>query len=263
MTKPKGKPGRHLSNEDREEIRELHRQGASALKIARLLGIAFNTASKWSRAECIPAKAVFPKDEVLALLKQRVSQKKISRTLKIPFRKVQAFARANAFRRPHFHPTQDQTVRIIEMALSHKFSCAEISRIIRGPYDRVRKVVKVVLRCEKLVSGGQEKYGLDSYFPSRYRSPLAKAEPQQLLTVQEREEAALFVVDLVRRAVGTAVADEQLVEVATLTVAAIYARGIPAAKLGATEWDKIRNYFQPHFQQAIGMLRAAEVGWTH
>jgi len=264
MTKTKGKPGRHLSNEDREEIRELHRQGASALKIARLTGVSFNTAAKWARAKSLPVKPAFPAEKVLELLRQRVSQKKISRTLKVPFRKVQVFARANGFGRPHWHPTQDQTLAIIELVLSHEHSVAQISRMVHSPYDSTRKMVKVILQCQKLISGGQGVVGLDSYFPSRYRSPLKPAEAQQdVLTAQQREELALFMVDLVRRAAGKLVEDAQVIETATLTVTTLYLRANPTAKLGPLEWEKIRNYFEPDFKEAITTLRTAETGWTN
>jgi hypothetical protein len=251
------KPGKHLTDEGRREILKLHHAGESTKSIMRLTGCSFNTAKKWIR-ESIPVKAPFPEAEVLALFRRRVSQKEISRTLKIPFRKIVSFARANRFGRPHFHPTQGQTIQIIEMALGHKFSVAEISRAVRSPYDATRKQVKLILQCEKLICGGQEKYGLDSYFPSKYRSPLKPAEPQPVLTPEQREQAALLIVDAVRRAAGSAVADEQLIEVAILTVTTIYMRANPNGNLDATEWEKIRNYFEPHFQDAITTLRTAQ-----
>jgi len=253
--------GRKLTNEDRKRIRDLYAAGErSALRISRKLGVTWNTARKWMDAEQLPQEQVFPAAEILALLKERVPQKQIAKMLKVPFRQIVPFARAHGFARPHFHPTPFQAIKVIDMALSHRFSVAEISRSLRVPYDSARKMVKVILQCEKLVSGGQEKYGLDSYFPSRYKSPLKAAEPRDVLTAEQREEFALFFVDLVRRSAGRVVAAEQLVEVCIMTVTAIYMRDSRAVHLGAAEMERIKTHLQPTFQEAITTLRNAESG---
>jgi hypothetical protein len=253
--------GKHLTNEDRQKIRKLHEAGESVLSIARLVGVSFNTAAKWARAESLPAETSFPEAAVLELLKQRVAQRQISRALKVPIREVARFARANGFGKPHWHPSSGIVISLIDMALSHRHSVAQISRTLRTPYDSTRKMVRTVLECERLISGGQGKWGLDSYFPSRHKSPLKPAQPkQEVLAAEQREESALFVIAAVRRVAGSAVPDDQLVEVAALTVTMIFQKANPSVPIGATEWKRIKTCLSPHFLAAIATLRNTENG---
>jgi transposase-like protein len=251
--------GKRLPVTLQHEIKALARKGKSNNEIALALGIAWTTVAAW-RAKRI---RLFPTEEVLALLKQRVERHQIAKIVKVPFRTVRAFARANGFgfTRPPWKPTPKQVAEIIDLALSHRYSIAAIARMNGAPYKRVLKMCHVALDCENFISGGQGVVALDSYLPSRYRSPLKPAEPkQEAVTPQQREEVALYLVDAVHRAAGRFPEDAQLLEVCILVVTTIYMRENPTAKLGPIEMKKIQNYFAPHFRTAADMLRASQSG---
>ena len=239
---------------------DLHKAGESPQSIMAKLGVSPNTVRKWIRAESLPTKAAFPEEEVLALLKERMAQKQISKVLKVPFRQIVTFARAHGFGSPHFHPTPGQVIKIIEMALGHQYSVAEISRAVRSPYDSTRTMVKTVLECERLISGGQGKLGLDSYFPSKYRSPLKKAEPSQDATPEQREALALHIVNAVHRAAGSLPETEKLIELCSLVLAQVFMRGNPDVHIGQVELEKIKNYFEPHLLGAVDTLHLVVSG---
>src|SRR5258708_25344185 len=112
-------------------------------------------------------EAILAETKILPLIRRCIEQRTIARTLKVPYRQVSAFARTHGFaRRPHWRPTTKQIVEIIDLALAHRHSIAEIARIVKGPYNPVLKICHRLLESERFISGDQgRKVALYSYLP--------------------------------------------------------------------------------------------------
>jgi hypothetical protein len=159
-----------------------------------------------------------------------------------------------------WQPSREKLREIINMALSHDFSVAAIARITHSPYRPTLRIIHLVLGCEKFISGSSY---LDSYLPSKYRSPLTKESATEVAPadpMKGRDDLALYVVDAVHRAAGRFPETEKIIEICTLVVAAIYSRANPAIHIGAAELHKIQNCFEPHVLEAIHTLRIAQSG---
>lgn len=89
----------HVSNDEKEKIRELTLAGVRQSVIARTLKITAPTVSKLQRAMGLPTRLVIPEDEILRLFREGWGGYRIHRHLKIPVNQIYRVAHENGFRR--------------------------------------------------------------------------------------------------------------------------------------------------------------------
>lgn len=237
-------------------------------EIAIELGIHRNTVYRYQRALGLHAcQGISSEQEetILRLLKTRGTSW-IGKELGVGEHQVRLVVKKYRFRRRRgqhgyrFHPTTAQFIKIMDLALSHTKSAAEIARIAGTPYKPTLKICHRVTACERFITGRK----LDSYLPMKWaKNNIGSAEQQR----GREEEVGLYIVDAITNACfdGKLPQDHQsLIHVCTAVCISIFRRARPDFHLGAEELQKITNYYFVNFSEAISTLRTAEDSrWTN
>jgi transposase len=184
---------------------------------------------------------------VLELLRIPWSQEKISRKLGVGLWQVRKTARKYKFKKPLWTPTPRQFLKIMNLALDHKYSAIDIARMVNGPYRPVLKICHRVLKCEKFI-GGQTKNGLDSYLPMKWRE--TSMNPQQETT----EEFFIRWVRIVNRIFGPELPPDLSTRVRLIVGLAF--RTVPVAfreTFTEEEQHKVVQFFTDQIEAAVRM----------
>jgi hypothetical protein len=246
------------------KVKKLWRKRKRQKEIGRILGLSRSTVLRYQRLLGVPAwQPLSPAQErkILEMLdRRRWGASRIAKYLDVSeYRVVQLMAKHGFHRRRgevgyKWDPTKAQLIQIIDLALSHNDSVASIARKVGGPYKPVLRICHVALDCQKFLSGGQGKLGLDSYFPSRFRSPIKK---------EATAGTPLDLVAFVHRAWDGQLPTAILLNVCIEVALAILRR---EREVTTIELKKITDHFQTEFSDAITTLRqgeAAQSAWVN
>lgn len=253
---------RKINHDILEKVGALHRTGKRQKEIGRILGLSRSTTYRAQALLGLDAWQGVSEEQEKEILKLRQIKRwgasRISAHLAVSEYQVCQIIKKYRLRRRlgepgyKFHPTTAQFIKIMHLALAHprKYSIREIARLVGTPYKPTLKICHRVTECERFLSTRT----LDSYLPMKSAQNTI-GQPKQ--NRDEVEMTMLVVVDTISR-VFDGMHDTALVAFCVQAYIAIYRRAKPEVFLGPIELQKIRAYFEPRFQQAVGVLRAAE-----
>ncbi|SRR6266568_2945505 len=249
-----------VTEQEKKEIRRLHKKGWFITSIAKRLGVGHKTvASHIKRMGLVALVPRLPEEKMLSMRRRGFTQREIARRLKLNRRRTFQFFRRNGFARPRyrrFQPSTKQLIEIIDLAMTGNDSAKSIARKLSLPYDSLLKLIHKIRQCSKFLPTA----ALSSYLPMKHRDQIGYRACE--------EESMMYLLDCVRRACADCHLTpdpRRLVAVAIAVCAQLYLRERAGVRIGytAAEEQKIVDSLTPRFANALDTLRTAEDAVVH